>query len=79
MCAGHGTDLAGGSPATGSYRQVYADKVACYTKVYLISNVPLEQQYPVIQAEQPKTWNALKRRIRNVYELLPDNTATPFD
>lgn len=57
----------------------YADKAACYTKVYLISNVPLDQQYPMIQTEQPKTWNALKRRIHNIYELFPDDTATPFD
>lgn len=50
----------------------YANKQACYTKVYIISNIPLEQQYPNIQAEQPATWAALKRRIHHVYEMLPD-------
>ncbi len=50
----------------------YANKQACYTKVYILSNIPFEQQYPNIQAEQPETWLALKRRIHHNYELLPD-------
>ena len=57
----------------------YADKVACYTEVYIISNIPLEQQYPQIQQEQPNTWQALKRRINEVCEQLPQDTAWPFD
>lgn len=52
----------------------YANKQACYTKVYIISNIPLEQQYPNIQAEQRSTWDALLRRITYRYELLPDST-----
>ena len=27
----------------------YADKVACFTKVYLVSNIPMDKQYPNIQ------------------------------
>lgn len=50
----------------------YANKHACYTKVYIISNIPLTAQYPNIQAEQPTTWDALKRRIHHVYEMLSD-------
>lgn len=50
----------------------YANKQACYTKVYLISNIPLEQQYQNVQVEQVETWNALKRRIGDNYEMLPD-------
>jgi len=49
----------------------YADKQACFTKVYIISNIPLEEQYRNIQIEQPATWKALLRRINHTYEMLP--------
>ena len=58
-----------GYPVSLSCR--YRDKQACYTKVYIISNISLDEQYPNIQAEQPRTWEALKRRINHVYEMLP--------
>lgn len=57
----------------------YANKTACYTKVYLISNIPLEKQYPNVQVDCPATWAALNRRINQVqhmtreFELLPDD------
>ena len=35
------------------------------TKVYLITNIPLEEQYTNIQDKQPATWNALLRRIHH--------------
>ena len=41
----------------------YADKTACYTKVYLITNIPLEQQYTAVQFNHPETWAAFLRRI----------------
>lgn len=44
----------------------YANKQACYTKVYIISNIPLEDQYPNLRIEQPATWEALMRRIHKV-------------
>lgn len=47
----------------------YANRTACYTKVYLISNIPLEQQYPNVQAEEPATWKAFLRRIHHVVEF----------
>lgn len=49
----------------------YADKQACYSTVYIISNIPLEQQYRNIQIEQPATWAALLRRISHNFEMLP--------
>lgn len=58
----------------------YADKVACFTKVYLISNIPLENQYPNVQQETPATWTAFCRRIHHVqhmekqFEVLPDDS-----
>ena len=44
----------------------YANKVACYTKVYLVSNIPLTDQYRDIQDAQLETWNAFLRRIHSV-------------
>ena len=46
----------------------YYDRVACYTEVYITSNIPLEQQYPDLQKSQSETWNALLRRIHTVTE-----------
>lgn len=45
----------------------YANKVACFTKVYIITNIPLEEQYTNIQDNQPETWNALLRRIHHYF------------
>ena len=45
----------------------YGDKTACYTKVYIISNWTLEQQYKNIQAEYPETWKAFLRRIHYIW------------
>lgn len=44
----------------------YADRIACYTEVYIISNISLRKQYPNIQLEQPQSWNALIRRITDI-------------
>ena len=42
----------------------YANKQACYTKVYIVSNISLRQQYTGIQREEPETWLAFLRRIK---------------
>lgn len=47
----------------------YADKVACYTSVFLISNIALEQQYPNVQVDNPETWAAFRRRIHSVQHM----------
>lgn len=44
----------------------YANKVACYTQVYIITNIDLAEQYPRVQDEQPETWQAFLRRIHKV-------------
>ncbi|MWV44040.1 replication protein [Paenibacillus sp. HJL G12] len=49
----------------------YANKTACFTKVWIISNLALQAQYPIIQQEQPETWKALLRRIHKIVELQP--------
>lgn len=44
----------------------YNNKVACYTKVYITSNMSLKDQYVNIQREYEETWNAFLRRINTV-------------
>lgn len=41
----------------------YNNKRACYTKVYIISNIPLWEQYTTVQKEYPLTYDAFTRRI----------------
>lgn len=47
----------------------YADKVACFTKVYITSNIPIEKQFEYIQKTEPETFNAFLRRISHVFKL----------
>ena len=56
----------------------FSDKVACFTKVYLVSNIPIEKQYPNIQREEPETWQAFLRRFNgNITEMLLPKAAAP--
>lgn len=52
----------------------YNDRTACYTKVYITRNIPLEQQYRDIQRDKLETWRAFLRRVKNVIEYLPDGS-----
>ena len=45
----------------------YANKPACYTKVYILSNESLSRQYRDKQYQEPQTYNAFLRRINKVY------------
>ena len=47
----------------------YADKIACYDKVFIVSNIPPSEQYKNIQVEQPQSWNALVRRIHRITQF----------
>jgi len=44
----------------------FQNKIACFNRVYILSNIPLESQYKNIQTDEPATWNAFKRRIHKV-------------
>lgn len=44
----------------------YNNRQACFTKVYLATNIDLRAQYPNIQREQPITWQGFLRRIHRV-------------
>lgn len=57
----------------------YANKVACFTTVFIISNISLEQQYPNIQTDNPETWRAFQRRIHSVQHMTNDFALLPDD
>lgn len=44
----------------------YNNKVACFTKVYIVTNIALESQYPEVQHDEEMTWRAFLRRIHKV-------------
>lgn len=46
----------------------YNNKTACYLKVYIITNIPLEDQYRDVQRTYTETWAAFLRRISTVVE-----------
>ena len=56
----------------------YNNKAACFTKVYLVSNIPLSAQYPNVQVSEPETYRAFCRRInQGDFELLADSGDEP--
>lgn len=57
----------------------YSDKQACFTKVYIISNIPLEEQYKNIRDEQREVWLAFIRRINKVIWYKDSNTTIHYD
>ena len=52
----------------------YSDRVACYTRVYITSNLPLEKQYRNVQWNSLETWRAFIRRIHKVLEYRADGS-----
>jgi hypothetical protein len=56
----------------------YRNKVATYLQVYIVSNLPLENQYENIQKESSKTWNAFIRRIGKVLHYQNDGNIVAY-
>lgn len=54
----------------------YANKYACYTKVYIVSNIPLSKQYLGVQTDSPESWLAFVRRIHTVTHMSPTGSHT---
>lgn len=52
----------------------YANRVACYETVYIVSNIDLKKQYPIVQADEDATWKAFLRRIHKVIEYKSDGS-----
>ena len=57
----------------------YNDRTACYTKVYITSNQPLNKQFTHAQRTRPETWKAFLRRIHSVYEYKFDGTVEQIE
>lgn len=57
----------------------YSDKTACYTKLYIISNISLEEQYPNIRDEQREVWKAFLRRISKVMYFKDSSNIIHYD
>lgn len=57
----------------------YTDRTACYTKVYITSNLSLSEQYIFERRNRPETWKAFVRRIHHVFAYLPDGTVEEID
>jgi hypothetical protein len=57
----------------------YNNKKACYTKVFIITNIMLEEQYPNVQKEFPETWNAFLRRIKKVEVFKSEKEIDRYD
>lgn len=47
----------------------YADKIALFDTVYIVSNIPIEQQYENVQREEPETYKAFLRRVQEIREI----------
>lgn len=50
----------------------YNNKIACYTKVFILSNVAFDEQYRDIFREHRKTFDAFRRRISCIKEFGKD-------
>ncbi|MGO5096778.1 hypothetical protein ACTQ34_13295 [Agathobaculum sp. LCP25S3_E8] len=57
----------------------YTNRVACYTKVYIISNLCLSKQYTDVQYESPATFEALMRRIQKVKVYSAPGQSVEYD
>ncbi len=50
-------------------RARFENKVACYTKVYIISNYKLSELYKTEQTEKLDIYNSFKRRIKTIIKI----------
>lgn len=55
----------------------YANKVACYNNVFIVSNLTLSEQYKDIQEYKPELYKAFLRRIHNIIRI--DETGTHIE
>ena len=57
----------------------YNNKFACYTKVYIVSNWSLEQQYKQEQLYDAESWKAFLRRIHDVEVYNADGSVAHYN
>lgn len=56
----------------------YSNKVACYERVFIISNLDLWEQYHQERLNQRSVWDAFIRRIHKVICFMPDGTLQEY-
>ena len=56
----------------------FTDKIACFTKVFIVSNIDLDKQYPNMQVEDTVSWNAFIRRINKIQKFEKNKGNLPF-
>lgn len=52
----------------------YSNKQACYTKIYIISNIKIEEQYEMVQYLHYEVYKAFLRRIKHILEFKEDGS-----
>lgn len=57
----------------------YSNKWACFTKVYVVSNIPIEKQYEKLKLEDFDTWDAFRARFNKILHLKKDGEQTSID
>lgn len=57
----------------------YRDKQACFTKVFVISNLGIEKQYPNIYTDEPEVWNAFARRFTKMMHFTSENNWVEYN
>lgn len=57
----------------------YANKFACYNKIYIVSNWNLERQYFDLQREDKESWEAFLRRIHKVITYGKDGSIKEYE
>ena len=56
----------------------YANKQACYERVFIISNLDLRKQYKSEQINELEVWKAFLRRIHKVIRFMSDGTRREY-
>jgi hypothetical protein len=54
----------------------YMNRVACYTKVFIISNIDFTDQYIEVQNKYSETWKAFVRRVKKIVHYNPFGKCT---
>lgn len=57
----------------------YSDKIACYTKVFITTNTPLEKQYALVKEDNYSSWQAFIRRINKVIWYKSEDEIIQYD
>lgn len=57
----------------------YNNKVACFTKVFIVSNISITDQYKEIQHSNNRVWKAFLRRFHGIFEIVNRELCYTYD